>query len=197
MNKKLFALLILFCSLVTFFSCGNDDDNTGIDEEWKAYNEQQIKDIDPEYNIDSEYEKRKSISKNGSVYWKDIRADKFFEGDDIPDVDLNSAPPIFTDSVVIRYEGSYLNYDGTQQIFDSTEGENNRITRGARVNGFVDGFTTMLQYMRVGDQVDVYMPYQLGYKESPKYDSYGRIIIPAYTTLRFKICLLEIIRDEK
>lgn len=191
MNKKLFALLILFCSLVTFSSCGNDDDNTGIDEEWKAYNEQQIKDIEN----NPEYKERKSLSKNGSVYWKDIRSDKFF-GEDLPEVDDKSALAIFTDSIAIRYEGSFLKKDGTQYTFDTTEGDNNsRIVRG-RVSGFIDGFTTMLQYMRVGDQVDFYIPYQLGYKEAGQYSGYTQII-PGYTTLRFKVYLIDIIRDEK
>ncbi|MBK5722472.1 FKBP-type peptidyl-prolyl cis-trans isomerase [Dysgonomonas sp. Marseille-P4677] len=193
MNKNLFALLILFCSLIAFPSCGDDDD-TGIDEEWKAYNEQQIKDIDPEYNINSEYKKLMSISKNGSVYWKDIRHEKFF-GEGIPEVDPTSAPPIFTDSVAIRYEGSYLNLDGTEYVFDSTEKDNHRIYR-TRVSNNIDGFTTILQYMRIGDQREVYIPWQLGYKESGQYNGYTQVI-KGYTTLRFKIYLMDIIREEK
>ena len=67
MNKKLFALIAIFCSLAFFISCSTDNDNTVIDEEWKAYNEKQITDIDK-----SVYQSRESESKNGTIYFKYI-----------------------------------------------------------------------------------------------------------------------------
>lgn len=187
MNKKLFALIAFFCALPLFSSCGSDDDDE-VDEAWKAYNEQKFKEI----ANDSEYKERKSLSQNGSVYWKDIRSENFF-GNDVPAYDPNSKPPVFTDSVVVRYEGSFLKQDGTPYVFDSTEGDGNGKVMRTRVNGLIDGFTTMLQYMRIGEQVDVYIPYQLGYKEAGSYSGYVQTI-PGYTTLRFKICLVDVIR---
>ncbi len=78
--------------------------------------------------------------------------------------------------------------------FDTTEGNDNaRVYRG-RVSDFVDGFSTMLQYMKKGEQAEVVIPYMLGYGALGK-SSGATQIIPGFTTLRFKIYLLDIIPD--
>ena len=59
--------------------------------------------------------------------------------------------------------------------------------RSFRVSGTVDGFATMLQHMKVGEQVEVCIPQRLGYGAT------AQTSIPAYTTLWFRIKLLKII----
>jgi len=50
----------------------------------------------------------------------------------------------------------------------------------------VDGFTTAVMNMHIGDRWKVYIPYQLGYGTSTPSNS----TIPAYSTLIFDITLV-------
>ena len=202
MNKKLFALIAIFCSLAFFFSCSTDDNDTVIDEEWKAYNEKQVADIDK-----SVYQSRESESKNGTIYFKYI--DFIAETTPKSTKITERGTPEYTDSVVVRYEARYYLKDGTPRIFNGTENEFNAQTgRGVRLNSsaarafdnmpITDGFTTMLQHMHIGEEVEVCIPYQLGYGTSGGYytdtnDSRTLLVSP-YTTLWYKIRLLKIIR---
>jgi FKBP-type peptidyl-prolyl cis-trans isomerase len=165
-----------------------DDNTSDIDEEWKAYNEQQVADV----SKNTDYQPRKSQSDNGSIYFKYI--DFFAETATKSTKITDDGTPYFTDSVAIRYEGSFLLKDGTKYTFDTTEGDNNGRILRSRVSGFVDGFATMLQHMHKGDQVEVVIPYLLGYGTYGNYSGSVQTI-PGYTTLRFKIYLLDIIPD--
>ena len=187
MNKKIYAFLALFCFVISFSSCMDDDTNT-IDEAWKSYNDQQIRDV----IANSEYKPLESYSRNGFVYWKNT---EFITDSESPSKSTKitqGGTPYFTDSVVVRYEGWYLNSDGSKYVFDTTEGDSNaQAGRGFRVgnSGLIDGWVTILQNMTVGEQVEVVIPYQLAYGTT-KYSD-----IPGYTTLRFNIKLLKIIAD--
>ena len=55
------------------------------------------------------------------------------------------------------------------------------------MNGVVDGFSTALQHMKVGDKWEVWMPWRLAYGVT------GKGNIPGYTTLVFEIELVEIV----
>jgi peptidylprolyl isomerase/FKBP-type peptidyl-prolyl cis-trans isomerase FklB len=55
------------------------------------------------------------------------------------------------------------------------------------VNGVVDGFSTALQHMQVGDKWEIWIPWKLGYGES------GNNSIQGYTTLVFEIELVAIV----
>lgn len=96
--------------------------------------------------------------------------------------------PLFTDSVHVHYRGmlipSKTNVRGF--VFDSSWGGNTFDVRTAiparfRVNNVVDGFSTALQSMHIGDNWEVYIPYSLGYGGRRQGN------IPAYSTLIFNI----------
>jgi FKBP-type peptidyl-prolyl cis-trans isomerase len=183
MNYKLFAFIAFLCS-VAFVSCTTDNNMYGIDEDWRRHNEQIVLETAAKTG---EFSRQESLSRNGSVYWK-------FVDDFIPDTKsglltkiTEAGTPYFTDSVTVRYTGWFILRDGTKFTFDSTEGANNGISRTFAVGENVDGFATMLQYMTVGEQVEVCIPQQLGYGAFVKGN------IPAYTTLWFRIKLLNII----
>ncbi|MDR2954217.1 MAG: FKBP-type peptidyl-prolyl cis-trans isomerase [Prevotella sp.] len=202
MNKKLLTLLVLFSSLL-MISC-SDDDN-GIDEEWKSYNE----DIYRKVVADPSFTARKSSSGNGTVYWK--WTDFFDKEDEKNNVTAKglkateNGTPYVTDSVIVRYEGWYYLKDGTKYVFDSTEGDNNaQVGRGLRLSyidsngslaGVVDGWRTMLTNMREGQAVEVCIPQELGYGSYGNYNSSGYQTLPGYTTLNFYIKLLKIVPD--
>ena len=55
------------------------------------------------------------------------------------------------------------------------------------VSGTVAGFATALQYMRQGDEVMLYIPQQLAY------GSKSQSSVPAYSTLRFHLALMQVL----
>lgn len=181
MNYKLFALIAILGTVV-FSSCTNSNDS-GVDLEWKEYNEKIVK----ETAANPEYASRTSLSGNGYVYWKYV--DDFIpdEKSSLSTKVTQDGTPYFTDSVSVRYTGWYILEDSTKYTFDTTEGDYNGVPKTFLVGGTVDGFTTMLQYMKVGQQVEVCIPQRLGY------GSTAQTYIPAYTTLWFRIKLLKII----
>ena len=59
------------------------------------------------------------------------------------------------------------------------------------VAGVVDGFSTALQNMHIGDRWKVYVPYNLGYgTQDNKNSNTGAVVVPAYSTLVFDITLV-------
>jgi len=221
MRKKLFFLPIFFFALcLSVTSClNNDDDDVEIDEEWKALNEKRFNDINR-----NEYSVLTSESGGGNIYWK--------ESDVITKSDIKSTPriavdgkPEFTDTVLVRYEGWYLDKNGKEIIFDSTEGvstkselaynygasatkDPNKMPVQMPVNGItdaskpnqklIDGWVTLLMDMKEGEEREVVIPHQLGYSSNgstyqPTSSSPIFTLIPAYTTLWFRLKVLKII----
>jgi FKBP-type peptidyl-prolyl cis-trans isomerase len=186
MNKKILVPAVLFCAVILFGSCADEDNDNTVSEEWKAYNEKQVRDASS-----SGYAALESYSRNGSVYWKPV--DDFVKesaAGEIADEDKDRTP-IFSDSVSIRYEGWFYQLDGEKYTFDSTEGGRNGIPYKSGVYKFVDGFSTMLQRMRIDEQVEVCIPYMLGYGAVGSYSNNAQII-QGYTTLWFRIKLMNI-----
>lgn len=103
--------------------------------------------------------------------------------------------PFYTDSVRVHYSGRLLPSTSYSQgyIFDkSFTGEFNEDTAVPAkfiVSGLVQGFTTALLNMNLGDRWTVYIPYQLGYGTD------GSNAIPGYSTLIFDIDLVGIYRN--
>lgn len=185
--KLRIPLFLAFCMLFSLSACDKKDDP--IDDSWRLDNETQFVII----SADTDYTRLTSFSNQGYIMYKEQE-----EG--------NGATPIFTDQVKVRYTGWYK-YDWKKPdtytddqgnvitnkiVFDSTENRKN-IPSTFSVNpnakyGVVDGFSTALQHMQVGDKWEVWIPWQLGYGAT----GYGSSI-PAYTTLVFEIELIDIV----
>lgn len=180
MKKQLLLIFSLF-ALIIFSAC---DDTESLDTQWKDGNEAQFTKI----SNDSEYTRLNSQSGNGFIMYKVLKSG---DGD----------KPYFTSTVKILYKGWYK-YDWTlpdsytddqgnvitnKIVFDSTE----RIDIPATlpVNGFIDGFSTALQNMRVGDKWEIWIPWWLGYGEVNSGS------IRAYSTLVFEVELVEIVSN--
>lgn len=90
--------------------------------------------------------------------------------------------PTATDKVKVNYEGKLI--DGT--VFDSSYQRNQPATFGC--NQVIKGWTEALTMMPVGSTWELYIPQELGYgsREAGK--------IPPFSTLIFKVELLEIIK---
>lgn len=212
MVRKLYLFPILFTAIcLSLASCMNDDDDdVVIDEEWKALNETRFEQVGKQGG----YHELSSQSGNGKIYWK--------YSDEINDTGEEAGlritvdhKPEFTDTVMARYEGWYFDAAGEKVIFDSTENPSlrtrlnyslglipspypNKVAQEFAVSGVIDGWTTILQEMTVGDECEICVPYSLGYRSvaqtyTPTGSSTSYTMIPGYTTLWFRLKVLKII----
>ena len=107
-----------------------------------------------------------------------------------------SGCPLYTDTVRAHYRGQLLasttvvdkNDSELGMVFDSSWSgdvfdKNTFAPTKFGVAGVVEGLSTALQHMHIGDRWRVYIPYQLGYKDSDNSS------IPAYSTLVFDVML--------
>ena len=188
MKRNLLHSILLLSGLL-FLAVACDKTET-FDDRWKIENEAQFAKI----TANTEYTRLNSQSGNGYIMYRELE-----QGD--------GATPYFTDQVKVLYTGwykndwsqpdSYTNDKGNiiqnKIIFDSTQ--DNNIPRTFFVNpseskgtvyGVIDGLSTALQQMQVGDKWEVWIPCKLGYGEMGKYS------IAGYTTLVFEIELVSI-----
>ncbi|NDW17630.1 hypothetical protein D0T53_01705 [Dysgonomonas sp. 216] len=188
MSKKIFALPILCMFFILFLttSCIGDDDDYEIDEEWKALNENRFSEAEAE----GSYQRRNSQTQDGYILWKksSVISDN--------DIDVKSSANdddrvLFTDSVSYRCIGWYFDKEGEKITFESTE-DNNAVVKGMGVARVPEGWRTALYYMKEGDEVEIVIPYQLGYGYTG--GSINNITIPGFTTLWFNIKLVKIFK---
>lgn len=188
-------LIISLCATILFVSCEKEDNTP--DNKWKIENEAQFATI----TATEGYTRINSQSAAGHIMYKVIKSG-----------DPNSESPKFTDRVRVLYTGWYKNYWSIEEdkytdergqtiinkkVFDSTENRNNNPSTffvnpnasSGGISGVIDGFSTALQHMKVGDKWEVWIPWRLGYGEA----TYASI--PGYTTLVFEIELVSIIEN--
>ena len=115
----------------------------------------------------------------------------------IKEVGTGDVSPLYTDSVRVNYRGQLIptaSYPGGR-VFDQNyygeliDEENKKVMVPSTfsLGGVVDGWTTALQQMHVGDIWRIYIPQSLGYGSSTSNSN-----IPAYSTLVFDVYLREI-----
>lgn len=99
----------------------------------------------------------------------------------------DTAPmPKVSDLVRMHYRGYFLT-TGTQ--FDGNFDREAQTIDPVRVYSYIPGMSVALQNMRVGDHVQIIIPWYLAYGQM------GRGSIPAYSALRFEVRLNEIVGD--
>ena len=199
---KFAILLPLF-----FVSCSETDDDTNEFSNWKNKNEKYFTDIF--FHADS------AISK-GDQNWKIIREwsleesySKVKENNIVVNILKTgnvSHSPIYTDSVRVHIQGRLIpsntypkGYPFGESFDDKLDvttalplllSVNGTIPLGSNtgISKQIDGLSTALQQMHIGDRWIVYVPYQYGYgsvnNSSP--------IVPAYSTLVFDVTLVAI-----
>lgn len=105
-----------------------------------------------------------------------------------------SGSPYYTDSVRVNYigrlipsasypEGSIFDHSGPTVFADDVFHPEFAQPTGLLVSNTVEGFSTALQNMHIGDRWMIYIPYQLGYGAG------GTNTLPAYSTLVFEVQL--------
>jgi peptidylprolyl isomerase/FKBP-type peptidyl-prolyl cis-trans isomerase FklB len=180
------SLIITLFAAAFFISC--DDKAETPNDQWKNANEAQFAKI----TANPEYTRINSASTAGHIMYKVITS-----GD--------GETPYFTDRVRVLYTG-WFKYDWLRDdtykddrdetvinkyIFDSTASRNNipsvfAINQKA-ASGIIDGLSTALQHMKVGDKWEIWIPWKLGYGAS------NQGAIKPYTTMVFEIELVGIV----
>lgn len=189
---KKILLLSFIVSMFVFASCEKTET---FDDTRKLDNEA----IFAKISTNSDYKKIESKTGAGYIMYKVLKKGE------------SEKQPTFTDVVKVNYTGWFKNYwirngvvagdefigdDGNniknKIIFYTTEtNEGEHIASSFNVNGLVDGFSTALQHMQVGDKWEVWIPWQMGYGGGRSY--IDRENIPEYTTLVFEIELKDIV----
>ncbi len=196
-HASYYAFLAFVAAVFCLSSCKETDDTVVEFENWQQKNEayfnakynsvkQAIASGDTSWKIFKSFSKDYSTTGTASDY---ILVKVLNEGS-------GSGSPLYTDSVRVHYRGqllasaSYVDSSDSElgYVFDtswSTTTFDDRIFVPSKfgVSGVVDGFSTALQHMRIGDRWRVYIPYQLGYGTSDNGS------IPAYSTLVFDLAL--------
>lgn len=188
--KKILYTLLCLVGMMAFTSCSETDDETNEYENWKQRNDEYFNGI---------YTKAEASIKNESNDWKIFNCWSMVDNavkDETKKIVVEvlqngSGPgcPMYTDSVRVHYEGRMMPTAEHPKgvVFDASwSGDynpNTMVPAKFLAGGLVDGFTTALLHMHVGDRWRVYMPYDMAYGSSEQKT------IPAYSTLIFDITL--------
>lgn len=169
MRKTLTYLLGLIL-LPAFTSCLSEEEKTWNDyQDWRAANESWLEEqiqsgkyqkFTPEWNEDISVRMR----------WLNDRSKT-----------ADNLSPLYTSTVAVKYKG-WL-YDGTP--FDSSYLLTDSIAT-LQLSGLIAGWVIGLEQMKVGDHVELLVPYESGYGSS----SVGKI--RPYSVLRFEMELRDI-----
>lgn len=205
MNKLLYIFVVLL-GLSSLWACHETDDEIDEYENWESRNEQFFRDTlayanrqiaaakaqygeaweeQCEWRVYPSY----CVTEGGKTTWEDSIAVRIIERG------TGSGCPLYTDSVRVTYAGrliptlSYAN----GQVFDHTGISNKledimdtrfEVPASFKVNNVVEGFTTVLLRMHIGDYWRVFIPSNLGYGASNTNN-----IIPGNSTLVFDMRL--------
>ncbi len=191
-------LLLIAMALV---SCSESDDTVEEYPDWQNKNTTYFNNL---------YTSTKSAIDNGDTTWRVYKAwsmpkdtTTYVSGPEdyivvkVLEEGKGSGCPLYTDVVKVHYQGRLLpstSYPAGYVFDQSYYGTYNEATAVAselEVNNVVDGFSTALQHMHIGDHWQVYMPYQLGYGSSS-----NNTLIPSYSVLIFDIRLVSYERAE-
>lgn len=107
---------------------------------------------------------------------------------------LSTATPLYTDSVKVNYmgrliptrsypEGRVFDHSGLYEYEEYVFSENHSQPTRLLLSNTVEGYTTALIHMHLGDRWMIYIPQELGYSNV----SSG--VLPAYSTLCFDVQL--------
>ena len=194
MMKRILLLFYPLLLLGFMASCQESDDKVEEYPNWQYTNEQAFLKV---------YNEAKASIAAGEQEWKLYKgclrpdvSEKEFQPTDyvvvrVLEEGTGSGCPLYTDTVEVHYSGRLQPSTRYAQglIFDSSfYGKYDPLVSTpyqGRVGSFIEGFSTVLQHMDVGDHVIAYIPYQLAYGSSATSN------IPAYSMLTFEMWLAD------
>ena len=185
---KWFLPFYLF-TFLPLLSCSEDSAEEGDFDNWQQKNETAIS----QWASNTSYRKILTYSKNSTISGSPANEDYIYV--EVLESGVGSEPALYTDTVRLAYRGHYIptvNYP-EGYVFDQTyTGEqfdwNTAGTSKSMAGGFIDGFSTALQNMRVGDRWRIRIPYQLGYGANPS----SSVSVLGYSNLVFEVAIYDI-----
>lgn len=189
--KKYLYIYIIGLIAVAVASCSENDDTVEEFPDWQNRNETYFNSL---------YQSASAAASTEGSEWKVYRKWSLTDmttaaADDhivvkVLQEGTGSGCPLYTDSVRVHYRGRLIpstSYTDGYVFDESFSGDlDTSVSQPSlfAVSGVVNGFSTALQKMHIGDRWMVYIPYNLGYGTS------DNGTIPAYSTLIFDITLV-------
>lgn len=194
-NRTFYIAMLLVSALFGLVACSEDDNTTNDFANWQQRNDDYFASVyaKAQANSDGKWLILPSWTVNDSVAalspMSNVVVHVITEG-------TGTACPIYTDSVQVHYRGRLIpsdNYpDGWTFDQSFTGNYNVDLMTPAKmaVANTVTGFATALQYMKIGDRWEIYIPYGLGYGESDYTASSSSSTIPGGSNLIFDLTLV-------
>ena len=189
--KYILLSVILFPFMGMVSSCSEDSSEEGEFDNWQKKNETVLN----QWAANSSYRKILTYSKDVSTSVSYNNTDYIYV--EVLETGDGTETPLFTDTCRVAYRGHYIPTASYPEglIFDQNYiDEFDWYTAGTSkflVGGMVNGFTTALMNMHVGDRWRVHIPYMLGYGKSDYTASSSSSTIPGYSNLVFEIALYD------
>lgn len=195
------SLATCLVALVTLTSCHESDDSVEEFANWQETNEARFNDLytqatqkiaagDTRWKILTQWSLEEKVATRPENH---IIVHVLEEG-------KGSGCPLYTDSVRIHYSGKLLpsasfasGYTFDKSYYGTFDPATSRPST-MLCSSTIDGFTTALMNMHIGDKWEVYIPYQLGYGKGGTTNSNGGQDIPGYSMLIFNISLVSYYR---
>lgn len=199
------GLGFVLCLLLSIVACEETDDTVNEYADWQPRNEQYFKDTlsyacsqvdaakrlygeDWETHCDWRVFPSYCIAPGGKATWKDSIAVHVIEHGS------GSGMPLYTDSVRVTYAGRLIpspsfktgycfDHTGLSSKIEDIMDKRFEVPATFKTSNLVEGFTTALLHMHIGDYWRVFMPANLGYGKA------GSDNIPGHSTLLFDMRL--------
>ena len=191
----LYLALMLLTAVCGLTACSEDDNTVDEFADWQQKNDTYFESVyaQAKANADGKWLILPSWTVNDSIAalspTSNVVAHVITEG-------TGSSCPIYTDPVQVHYRGRVIPSTSYPEgwVFDQsfTGNYNTALMTPSKfaVSGTNVGFATALQYMKIGDRWEVYIPYDLGYGESDYQASSSSTTIPGGSTLIFDVTLV-------
>lgn len=202
MNTK-FYLLPLLLLAVLFASC-EETKEAGKYDNWRARNDAFIDSLQNVYDTKPDHGGLNRIylisAPDQFIFYKELTPATPDGGEPI----ITDISPLYTESVLTYYRGTYINSDefdgnftGANPNFDFDSPSTFLVgailnDKGDIVPGVVPGLAEMLQQMQVGERRLIYIPWKFGYGENDFTPRGSTTTIPGGSTLIFDMQLLSI-----
>lgn len=195
--RRALCMLLPLAGLTVCTSCTESDDSVEEYVDWQKRN--------TEYFSQIHSTAQQAISA-GSMKWKLIPTFSKTVGGNLAATDYvvvevleegtGAGCPLYTDTTRVHYSCSILpstSYPEGHIVDKSFNGSTlntaTDVPLKSAFNTCVDGWTTAVMKMHIGDRWRVYVPYNLGYGTTNRTNDYKDIVVPAYSTLIFDLTL--------
>ena len=186
----IFLAVILFPFMGIVSSCSEDSKEEDEFDKWQEKNEEILN----QWVANPGYKKILTFSKNESTTASFKNTDYIYV--EVLETGDGAESPFYTDTVRVAYRGHYIPTASYPEglVFDQTYLDDfdwkTAGTAKFQAGSLVDGFSTALMHMHVGDRWRVRIPYMLGYGKND-YKASSSSTIPGYTNLVFEIAMYD------